>query len=146
MRDILLKEIMTKSVTTVNVADRFSLVESRMREKKVRHIPVIDNDRHVVGLISQRDLYRIASPRKTPSGDAYDPSYLDGFILSNVMTPAVQTLSEFCALKDGVSLMADKNLGCIPIVDKDDRILGIVTKGDVIRFLHRAFRAAEWKV
>ncbi|MBP9866340.1 MAG: CBS domain-containing protein, partial [Candidatus Omnitrophica bacterium] len=48
MRDILLKEIMTKPAVTVNVTDRFSAVERRMREKKVRHIPVVDRDQHVV--------------------------------------------------------------------------------------------------
>lgn len=143
MHDILLKEIMTKPAVTVNVAERFSVVERRLREKKIRHIPVVDNDKHVVGLMSQRDLYRIAPPRKTSEGEAYDPEYLDGFILSHVMTKSIQTLCEHNTLKDAVYLMVDQKLGCIPIVDKGERISGIVTKGDVLKFLSRAFRRAE---
>jgi len=146
MHDILLKEIMTKPAVTVHVGDPFSFVEKQMREKKVRHIPVIDNHKFVVGLISQRDLYRILSPRKTSEGDVYDAAYLDGFILSNVMTTEVQTLTEFSALKDAVALMVNQRLGCVPIIDKDQRISGILTKGDVLRFLDKAFGSAEGHV
>jgi len=143
MHEISLNEIMTKQVVTVNVADRFSVVEKRLRENKIRHLPVVDNKNRVVGLVSQRDLYRISPPRKTLEGDGYDAEYLDGFILSNVMTPLVQTLGEQTALKEAVYLMADKKLGCIPVVDTDARLCGILTKTDVLKFLSRSFRGAE---
>ncbi len=134
---------MTKPGVTVNVSERFSVVERRMRENKIRHIPVVDHKRHVVGLMSQRDLYRIAPPRKTLEGEGYDEEYLDGFILSKVMTVSVQTLVEQAALKEAVYLMTDQKLGCIPIVDEDGCLTGIVTKTDVLKFLSRSFRQAE---
>ena len=143
MHGISLKEIMTKSVVTVNVADRFSIVEKRLRENKIRHLPVVDNKNHVVGLVSQRDLYRISPPRKTSEGDVYDTEYLDGFILSSVMTPIVQTLSDQTAFKEAVYLMVEKKLGCIPVIDKDEHLCGILTKTDVLKFLSRSFRNAE---
>ncbi len=142
MHTILLKEMMRTPVVTVNINDPFSRVENEMRLQKVRHLPVLDDQGRVVGIISQRDLYRALSPRQTLEGDVYDPGKLDEFLLARVMTSPVTTLGPEDPLGMAVSVMAEYHLGCIPLVDKDRKIVGILTKTDILRFLARVFKNA----
>ena len=142
MQKIILKELMRNPVITVGIHDPFSRVEKEMRLKKVRHLPVLDDEDRVVGMISQRDLYRSLSPRKTGDGDVYDSQKLDEFILAKVMTTPILTLGPQDSLGTAVGIMAELHIGCIPIVDGERRLLGILTKTDILKFLARVFKAA----
>ena len=65
----------------------------------------------------------------------YDKSQLDGFILKNVMTKDPCTLKEYNTLKDALEIMTKGGFGCIPVVDDDRRIKGIITQTDIIRIV-----------
>jgi len=84
---------MVKRVFTAHVEDPLSVVEAKFRRHGVRHLPVVDDGHHVVGIFTLRDLTRCLSPRKTDEGYYFDPEQLDRFVLRYVMTPDPQVLS-----------------------------------------------------
>jgi len=141
MKEIFIKDIMVSNLITLNVEDNFSRVEELLRIYNIRHLPIIDKDGILVGIITQRDLYRICPPRKTLEGDlVYDKIRLDGFILENVMTKDVLTLSPNDTLDKAINIMVITKYGCLPIVDENKKLLGIVTQIDVLKVIAPFFR------
>ncbi len=143
MKNILLHEVMHHPVVTIGIQATFSRVEEIMRTRAVRHLPVMDEYEHVAGIISQRDLYRILSPRRTSEGDVYDRAALDAILLQKVMTYPVVMLRPDDTLALAVQKMTAERLGCIPVVDAGRRLQGIVTKTDILKFLARVLNPAS---
>jgi len=89
----------------------------------------------VVGLVTQRDLFRILPPHKTEEGYCYDPESLNTVILKRVMTPDPVTLRPDDFLATGVEIMARNKFGAVPVVDSGNQIVGILTETDVLKFV-----------
>ena len=141
MKTTPIRDIMKSPVITVQLDEPFSHVEEKLRLKGIRHLPVVDHENKIVGLITQRDLYRTISPHRDEDGNAvYDSSTLDSFILKRIMTPNPATLTPDHKLALAVDLMATGHYGCIPIVDANKKIVGIVTETDILKFLSRLLK------
>ncbi len=135
LNKVKLKEVMVQNPITLRVDERFSRVEEVLREKHIRHLPIVDKEGFLVGIVTQRDLYRIQSPRKDEDGNwFYDKESLDNFILEHVMTKNPFTLSPESTVAEALLAIVDKKYGCIPIADKNRRLYGIVTQIDILRF------------
>jgi CBS domain-containing membrane protein len=134
MKDVRLKEIMVTRVFTAHMGDPLSAVEAKFRLHGVRHLPVVDDGNHVVGMFTLRDLSRCSCPRKTEEGYRFDPEQLDRFILKYVMTQDPLVLGPEDTLMHAVEIMARDKFGCIPIADSDRLLVGIVTQIDVLKF------------
>ena len=137
MRDILLKEIMVTRVFTAFVGDPLSFVEKKFRDHGIRHMPVVDEKKRLVGMFTQRDLMRCLAPHKTEEGYVFDKEQLDRFILKHVMSQDPVALRPDDKLEYLVDIMARNKFGCVPIVDADRVLVGIVTQIDVLKCLAR---------
>lgn len=141
MKNILLKDIMTKDPVTLNIDDSFCRVAEIFQEKDIRHLPIVNSQGVILGIISQRDLNRITSPKKGPNGEyLYDPAELTKYILKQHVIQKVFSLSPEDTLEKAVALMAEKKLGCMPISDPDGKVIGIVTVTDLLRLFLKALR------
>jgi acetoin utilization protein AcuB len=131
---ILLKDVMVKDPCAIDIDESFSKVWDLFKQYDIRHLPVIDSSGKLKGIVTQRDLYRIATPRKTMEGDlVYDKADLDKHILKYVMTKEVYTLSPEDTLGSAVRAMLLNKYGCIPIVDDKKCLVGIITQIDVFK-------------
>jgi len=141
IKGIRVRDIMKTPVITANIDEPFSKVEEKFRMKGIRHLPVVDAHDKVVGLITQRDLYKIVPPHRTLEGTYhYDAEMLNSFILKYVMTKDPVTLFPDDYLASAVEIMARQKFGCIPIVDSAGKIAGILTETDILKFLARTLR------
>ena len=134
---------MTKKPVAIWVKEPFSKVVELMKTYSIRHLPVVGDKNRLVGIITQRDLYRIASPRKTMDEDIiYDKVSLDRFILENVMTTEIAALHPDDTLGRLIDLMYRKKCGCIPVIDENNYLLGIITHMDILRALAKDVAAS----
>ena len=134
-------EIMTKKVISIHENDRFSLVEEKLREFRIRHLPVVDQGGKLVGIVTQRDLYRIQSPRHLEDDTwYYDQRSLDSHILKYVMTKDPCALNPEDPVAKAVVLMVERKYGCLPIVKKDRTLCGIITQLDILKIAARILR------
>lgn len=141
MKNLALKEIMTKDPVTLNIDEPFCRVAQIFQEKDIRHLPIVNSEGVILGIISQRDLNRITSPKKNPEGDfLYDPAELAKYILKQHVIHEVATLSPDDTLEKAVELMAAKKLGCIPIVAHDGKVTGIATITDILNLFLKNLR------
>jgi acetoin utilization protein AcuB len=129
-------DVMASPVITVKEDDDFALVQEKFTLYDVRHLPVLNNAGEVVGLITQRDLFQIHSPRRLESGGwYYDTESLNQFLLSKVMLRDPLTMKAGHALFEAVDAMLRFKFGCIPIVDEYNVPCGILTRETILKFL-----------
>jgi len=129
-----LKNIMNKNVISVSLDEHFSAVPHKMRAHKIRHLPVVDDKYKLVGIITQRDLFKTIAPKKLEEGGwVYDDEELNQFVIGQVMNPKVKALLPWDTVAEAVSLMVHRKYGGIPIVKKNGNLYGIVTQHDVLK-------------
>ena len=135
-----LSEVMTSNPFTIGINEPFSRVWDKLKTHKIRHLPVLDSDNRLRGIISQRDLYRVISPRKNTEGNfIYDKEELDRCILQHIMVKDVKTLAPDDTMGRAIDLMVRKKYGCIPIVDSDNVLKGIITQIDILKKVSQYF-------
>ncbi len=129
-----LKDIMSSEVISIQQDAPFADVARKMKEFHVRHLPVVDYNNKLVGLITQRMLYQIKSPRKLMDGDwYYDEEMLNDVILKHVMATDIFSLSPDQSMGKALMKMTYGKFGCVPIVDESNKLLGIVTRKDILK-------------
>jgi acetoin utilization protein AcuB len=109
----------------------------RMQDRGIRHLPVVDRAKRVVGVLSIDDL-RAALPfevslRTRPTGD--DAERAREWCVGDVMTHAPVTLREGDSLAEAAERMAAGRFGCLPIVDAKGRLAGILSETDLLHAL-----------
>jgi acetoin utilization protein AcuB len=144
LENVKLKEIMTENVISLPVEAHFSEVARQMMDNKVRHLPILNKNKEVVGIISQRDLYKIQSPRLREDGTMYyDPAMLDNIILRVVMTQDPVTLTLDDSAAKAVIKMIDHHCGCVPVVDHKNVLCGIITRVDLLRIAAQIIKEGD---
>ena len=134
--DTKVRDVMVGPVITVKETDDFALVQEKIALYDVRHLPVVNETGSVVGLISQRDLYQIHSPRRLEDGSwYYDKEALSQFLLSKLMVPKPFTLKPGNSLYEAIEATVRFKFGCIPVVDDYHKPCGILTRDTILKFL-----------
>jgi CBS domain-containing protein len=133
MLNVPIQEMMESHVVTACEDARLTEAEEKMRSRGIRHLPVVDLEGKLVGLFTQRDLYRIL-PSRLKEEDPIDAEVLKKYALKDVMRRAPEALRAEDSISKAVALMHEKKYGCVPIVDKDRKVIGIVTAIDILHF------------
>jgi acetoin utilization protein AcuB len=129
------KHLMTENPLTIRsdakVRDAVRLVETL----SVRHLPVVDNDGRLVGMISDRDLRGVTAPQLMGSEHAADLRAALEASVSTIMSTNVVTVGENATLRDVVGSMLENKIGALPVVNRSGSVVGIVSYLDVLRQL-----------
>lgn len=148
LRDTKVSKIMTTRVFSIRENTVLSQAVRLFSEQALTHIPVVDEHNKVVGLLSHMYVYKTQSPRKFVEGELtaapdmlmdgdsfYLKETLDRYSLSNIMKkdPLTVNLNESLAVV--IHFMANRRIGCIPVVDDSKNLVGIITNQDVINYL-----------
>jgi len=115
-----------------------------MRTHRVRHLPVVDGDR-LVGIISDRDLRR---PRWAESIDDWTAYYqvTDEITVADVMTKNPEVVHTYDKILKAVSVFREQRYGALPVLDKDENLVGILSAQDLLLALEEALQStAEGK-
>ena len=131
---------MSAPVVTFFEEQNVPLAEDVMRFKHLRHLPVIDDERHLVGLVSHRDLLRAQISTMTGLTDDQRRAREEDLLISSVMTRDIWTVTPDTLASVAGALLADHAFGCLPVVDDDHRLVGIITEHDFLRFAIKALR------
>ena len=137
MQQLRVRDVMTLDVTTLKRNDQLTLADDIMNLGRIRHLPVLDDDDvNVVGLVSQRDLFRGALARALGYGGRARRKILDTISVKEVMTSDVITTSPDTPLVEAARVLTERKIGCLPVVE-DGRLVGILTEGDIVAMVAR---------
>jgi len=128
-------QIMTGSPVTLKPEDTLDLANDVISLGRIRHIPVVDAGR-LVGLLSERDLMGAAASHVFGLKQKSKSALLKSVLIRDVMKKRVVTVAPETSIKDAAHLMADKKIGCVPVVS-DGAIVGLVTTTDILRYVER---------
>ena len=147
-------DIMTRSVATTGPDIPLSTAVRLMLERRVSGLPVLDAAGQMVGILTEGDLLR----RVELGTGSLRPSWLDIFrgptraardyvethsrVVGDIMTEAVVTVDESAPLSEVVSVMQGKHVKRVPVL-AGTRLVGVVSRVDLLRALSRAFDDAE---
>ena len=136
------RDIMTSPAIVITPDTPIPAAMALMREKNIRHLPVVENDR-LIGIISRGDL-REASISEAINADIYELNFmLNRLAVSKLMSRKVLTVTPEAPIVHAAELMTENKISGLPVVDPDGAVIGIVTESDLLRMLVRKLRDAE---
>ena len=127
------REIMTGSPVTLGPDDTLDLASNVISLGRIRHIPVVEAG-ELVGLISERDLIGTAANQIFGLKQKNKSALLKSVLVKDVMRKRVITIGPEATIKDTAQIMADKKIGCVPVLD-GGALIGLVTTTDVLRYV-----------
>ena len=128
---MLVEKRMRAHPVTVSPDDSFRHAMTLIRQKGIRHLPVVEGDR-LIGIVTDRDI-RQASPSPATSLEVHELHYLlERVKIHEVMTKKVFTVTPETPIEEAARLMLTHKIGGLPVI-KDGRLVGILTETDILR-------------
>ena len=142
------KEIMTKDVKSLSGEETVKDALDIISRLEISGLPVIDKDRNLLGMFTEKDILRIILPGYLTQVGAFvygdDPKNIKNKFLNlhnlkvaEVMNKAVETVKEDTSLSEAARLMLTKNVRRMPVLDADKKVTGIISRYDVLAALRR---------
>lgn len=125
-------QIMTRNVIKLNIGDSLTKAEQLFKEHKIRHIPVTSGSK-VVGIISSADLLKVSLADFSDDDSTTTSTLYNMFSLEQVMTKNVITVLSYTSIKEVSEIFISNEFRALPVL-YDDKLVGIVTTTDVIRY------------
>ena len=99
----------------------------------VRHIPVVRCGQ-LVGVVSERDLLRVSLSNLNQNGSDERRAFLHAVEIERVMTGPAIVIRESAPVGEAAQVMAERKIGCLPVVGQRDQLVGLVTETDLLRY------------
>lgn len=128
-------EIMMGSPVTLKPEDTLDLANDIICLGRIRHIPVI-KDEKLVGLLSERNLIGAAAIKILRLDQKRKSALLKSVLIKDVMTKKVITVKPNILIKNAARLMANKKIGCVPVVE-NGALIGLLTTTNILRYVER---------
>ncbi len=133
MGDTHVRDIMSDNIVAIRADDTLSTVEDIMTLGHVRHMPVVQGGR-LVGVVSERDLLRASLSNLGEFGTAQRRAFLYGVEIKRVMSEPPVVIDPDATVAMAASVMADRKIGCLPVVDPQGTLVGMLTETDILRY------------
>ncbi|HEX9731051.1 MAG TPA: CBS domain-containing protein [Thermoanaerobaculia bacterium] len=137
MGKLMVRDLMTEDVIALGPEDNLAKLRDLLYERGIRHMPIIDGDGQLVGLVSQRDLLRNSLVDQVNVPAAVEQAVLERLQVRDVMTSGVVGVRPDLDIREAAQLMLEHQYGCLPVVDGEGRLVGILTESDFVRLLAR---------
>jgi CBS domain-containing membrane protein len=128
------RDIMTAEVTTLGRNDSLLVAKDIMNLGRVRHFPVVDEDGTLVGVVSQRDLYKASLGSVMKYGEKAQRDFLAGISVKEVMSDPPITIASHASVQEAARLMLEKKIGCLPVLE-GPQLVGLVTESDMLKLI-----------
>jgi acetoin utilization protein AcuB len=122
------EQIMSAPVVSIKPDTRLNKVRQMVRARRFRHIPVVASDGGIRGIVSDRDLFALANMDDTE--ETLEPS-----VVADIMTKKVLTATPDTNIREIARVLFEERIGCMPIVDEDKQVVGMLTRSDILRAL-----------
>ncbi len=129
---MLVQHWMTRDPITIEAETPFLEARLILRERHIRHLPVVDRGT-LVGVVTDRDL-KEAAPSGATTLDVYEMNYLLlKMKVRDLIKRAPITVRPTTSVEEAARLMHDHKIGCLPVVDDAGMLVGLITETDLLR-------------
>jgi len=139
---MLVKERMSPNPITIRPDLPVPEAQAIMKREKIHHLPVVDRDGKLVGIVAEKDLL-YASPSPATTLSVYEiASLLSKLAVEKVMSKKPVTVTEDVPLEEAARIMADRSIGGLPVM-RGPTLVGIITESDLFRVFIELFGARQ---
>lgn len=128
----LVRDLMSVEVATLGRNDKLVAAEDLMRLGRIRHLPVLDDDGGLSGIVSQRDLFHSGLLKALGYGLHAQQHALATVAVKEAMTTDVVTTTPETSLRDAARAMFERKIGCLVVVE-GARVVGIIAESDFVK-------------
>ena len=128
----LVGDVMTRELVTLGRNERLLVADDVMKLGRIRHLPILDDDGKLAGIVSQRDLFHGGLLRALGYGSHARQQALELLVVKEAMKTDVVTTTPETSLQDAAKLMLTQKIGCLPVLE-GERLVGILTESDFVR-------------
>ena len=138
------RDLMSVDVVTLDAGDPLVAAEEIMGFRRFRHLPVTEEGR-LIGLVTHRDLLRACVSPFTEDSRKKDAILKARVNVRDIMHARVKTVGPETDLAEAAAMLRTGAFGCLPVVEADGRLLGIVTEADFVRLAEILLRRTQEK-
>lgn len=135
--------VMRPDPDTASIDDYLLDAAGRMTDRGVRHLPVIDGDRHVIGVLSDRDVRTAIGDPRRALDEPHVRAEVEAMRVGAAMSTPAVTVSASAPMSQLVRFFIDRRVGALPVVDDDGVLVGIVSYVDLLRALRPVTETIE---
>ncbi len=129
--------VMRSEFASLREDDRLDLADQVMRLGRIRHLPVVDRDGRLSGIVSNRDLLA-ASLTSVLNFDATQRrDFLHSIDVTEVMVRDVETVTPETSLAAAARRLLERKVGCLPVIDATGIMVGLITETDLLAAAYR---------
>jgi CBS domain-containing protein len=133
-RPTFVRDLMTPDVVTLDRNEKLVVADDVMRLGRIRHLPIVDSDGSLAGIVSQRDLFHSGLLKALGYGTHAQANMLDLLSVKEAMKTEVVTTTPDTPLVEAAKLMIERKIGCLVVLD-GQKIAGILTEGDFVKLV-----------
>lgn len=127
------EQIMTTDLITLKLSNTLYDAEKLFKKHKIRHIPIVDGTK-IIGVLSYSDLLRISFADVVDEEESVSSVVYDVYSISQVMAKVLIKALPTDTVKSVTETLAVQSFHSLPIVDKGDNLVGIVTTTDLLKY------------
>lgn len=132
MRPKQVRDLMTDNVFTLRPHDDLASLYDLMDSKHIRHVPIVDREKELVGLVTHRDLSRSALGPQEDAPLSLQREMLRRRKVREIMATEVDTIEPDEDLRVAAEMLMENKIGCLPVVE-GTHLVGILTESDFVR-------------
>mgnify|MGYP000244388546 CR=1 FL=1 len=125
---------MTRGVKTLGPEGNLAEASDLMAEHRIRHVPIVDTECRILGLVSQRDLLRGALGGGSDLPSSIQRAYLRSIGVTEVMIETLEVVEPTTPIREATRRMLDQKIGSL-LVMENGRLVGILTEHDFVRYV-----------
>jgi CBS domain-containing membrane protein len=131
-REPAVRDLMTPNPYTLRPRDNLAALYDLMDTHRVRHVPIVDGEGELVGLLTHTDLAMTALGSLSDLPLSQERDLLQRRRIREVMITELETVDPETPLVDAASTLFENKIGCLPVVE-GHRLVGILTESDFVR-------------
>jgi acetoin utilization protein AcuB len=139
------KDLMRTHIVTLHFTDTLNVAEDIMNMGRIRHLPVLDGGNRVVGIVTQRDLYKASISSVLGFDRAREHEWLGKVKVQDIMTTTVTMIGAEAGVVEAVDKMVTEKIGCLPVVDEQGKLMGLLTETDCLRCFRDLLKMGTFK-
>ena len=124
---------MTRNVITVDQDAGILDAQELMAQNNIRHLPIIDDDQKLIGIVTDRDI-RSALPYRFFDAQQTEREKIGRLKVKDIMTADPISISPTYTIQDALLLIQNSKVGALPVVD-DNRVLGLLSRETIFNYL-----------
>jgi CBS domain-containing protein len=128
-------ELMTRNVHALSLGDTLATAHRHMKEHHIRHLPVIDKEGHLIGLLTHRMVLAAWVGHFDPMQEKL-AEVAEQIPVEMVMQKNVITVPEELLASEAAAVMETRQFGCVPVVSHG-KLVGILTETDFLRYARK---------